>query len=111
MKCEDIQACNSRNALTPTLTLTLTQGSMAALDPGMQLKREDIRACKAQALARVRVPATVIQLITDLRTFLQVRCACAVVARVLARGGRGVGSDGGLVDCTAGCALAHGVCG
>mmetsp|Transcript_21554 Transcript_21554/g.59746 ORF Transcript_21554/g.59746 Transcript_21554/m.59746 type:complete len:571 (+) Transcript_21554:16-1728(+) len=49
----------------------LEQGGMDAMDPGMQLGREDIRACKAQALARVRVPATVIQLITDLRTYLQ----------------------------------------
>lgn len=47
------------------------QGSMTTMEPGMQLTREDIRACKAQALARVRVPAPVIQMITDLRTYLQ----------------------------------------
>jgi MoxR-like ATPase len=47
------------------------QSTMRDIAPSMQLTREDIRQCKAQALSRVRVPASVIQLITDLRTYLQ----------------------------------------
>jgi MoxR-like ATPase len=38
----------------------------------MLVTRDDIRNCKREALKSVRVPQSVIQLITDLRTYLQV---------------------------------------
>lgn len=38
----------------------------------MLLTRDDIARCKAAALATVRVPPSVIQMVTDLRTYLQV---------------------------------------
>jgi hypothetical protein len=38
----------------------------------MMVTREDIKRCKSEALRSVRVPQNVIQMITDLRTYLQV---------------------------------------
>lgn len=43
------------------------------LPAAARLTREEIRVCKADALRRVRVPQHVIQLVTDLRSYLQVR--------------------------------------
>lgn len=49
-----------------------TDGStMADVPDHLRLTQDDIRKCKAEAVARVRVPAAVIQMITDLRTYLQ----------------------------------------
>jgi MoxR-like ATPase len=44
---------------------------MAAVNPAMRLSRSDIVSCKEAAVRTVRVPAQVIQLVTDLRTYLQ----------------------------------------
>ena len=46
--------------------------SLDSLAPEMLVTRDDIRRCKSEALASVRVPPSVIQMITDLRTYLQV---------------------------------------
>ncbi|GIM15029.1 hypothetical protein Vretimale_17901 [Volvox reticuliferus] len=43
------------------------------VDPSLRLTRQDIVRCKAAALASVRVPQSVIQLVTDLRIHLQER--------------------------------------
>lgn len=43
----------------------------------MRLTRDEIRACKAEALKRVRIPQHVIQLVTDLRSYLQARPRCS----------------------------------
>lgn len=48
-------------------------GTDGVIAGSMQLSREDIRQCKSEAISSVRVPPHVIQLITDLRNFLQVR--------------------------------------
>jgi len=45
--------------------------AMADVPAELRLTREDIKRCKAEALGRVRVPPAVIQMITDLRTYLQ----------------------------------------
>ncbi|PNW74318.1 hypothetical protein CHLRE_13g603225v5 [Chlamydomonas reinhardtii] len=43
----------------------------AAIPQSMLLTRGDIDSCKAAALRSVRVPGSVIQMVTDLRTYLQ----------------------------------------
>ncbi len=37
----------------------------------LQLTRDDIKQCKEEALRTVKVPSSVIQMVTDLRTYLQ----------------------------------------
>eukprot|EP00798_Chlamydomonas_sp_ICE-L_P025190 gene25190-10826_t len=44
----------------------------------MKLTRDDIRQCKSEALRSVKVPPSVIQLVTDLRTYLQEKCEPSV---------------------------------
>ncbi|EFJ43346.1 hypothetical protein VOLCADRAFT_96404 [Volvox carteri f. nagariensis] len=48
-------------------------GISRRVDPALRLTREDIVGCKAAALSSVRVPQSVIQLVTDLRIHLQER--------------------------------------
>jgi MoxR-like ATPase len=49
-------------------------GSMSRVGEAMRLTRADILGCKEAAVRRVRVPGHVIQMITDLRTYLQDKC-------------------------------------
>jgi hypothetical protein len=46
--------------------------SLDGIAASMLVTRDDIRSCKREALKSVKVPQSVIQLITDLRTYLQV---------------------------------------
>jgi MoxR-like ATPase len=45
--------------------------SMRDVQDGMMVTRDDITTCKQDAVRSVRVPASVIQMVTDLRTYLQ----------------------------------------
>lgn len=45
--------------------------TLDSVDTKMLVTREDIQLCKRQALSNVRVPQNVIQMVTDLRTYLQ----------------------------------------
>ena len=47
--------------------------SLDSIPAEMLVTREDIKRCKSEALKTVRVPPSVIAMITDLRTYLQAR--------------------------------------
>ncbi|GLC43207.1 hypothetical protein PLESTB_000850700 [Pleodorina starrii] len=48
-------------------------GAGSRVDPSLRLSRDDIVRCKAAALSSVRVPPSVIQMVTDMRIHLQER--------------------------------------
>eukprot|EP00955_Chlamydomonas_euryale_P005624 59586-Chlamydomonas_euryale.AAC.1 len=45
--------------------------AMRSVSADMRLSREDITTCRAEAIRRVSVPPHVIQMVTELRTYLQ----------------------------------------
>ena len=64
-------ADESSSSSSSRKTVNIGGRSMGDMSADMMLSREDIRKCKEEAVRSVRVPPSVIQLITDLRTYLQ----------------------------------------
>jgi MoxR-like ATPase len=59
---------------TPSSSSPAPTSAPVTFDPALRLTRDDFDAVRGEAARAVRVPASVIQLLADLRAFLQERC-------------------------------------
>lgn len=73
--CTQVSPAGLATMLTYYANVDASTSAMGAVSSSMMLTRDDMTRCKQEAVKAVSVPPHVIQMVTDLRTYLQVRAA------------------------------------